>query len=241
MRADVNWDPLAHEGSRARLSRANSGRAPTQLNATSAFPGFSSPSRDRIDPSIDVFEGVFAFPGSVRYAAYGADMTATAPPILAVKDLTSGYGDLMAIRGISFEVHPGEIVAMFGANGAGKTTTLLACVGELPRSKGEVYWRGEKASKSLYKLARSGLAFVPEAPSIISGLSAHDNLRIGRGSVDLALTTSRSSSPCSAAALACFLVASSRSWRWRGRSLASLTSCWSTSCRLASRPLSSTG
>jgi branched-chain amino acid transport system ATP-binding protein len=114
-------------------------------------------------------------------------MTPTAEPVLAVEDLSSGYGDLMAIRGISFQVHPGEIVAMFGANGAGKTTTLLATVGELPRSKGMVRWRGEKASSSLYQLARSGLAFVPEAPSVISGLSTLDNLRIGRGSVDLAL------------------------------------------------------
>jgi branched-chain amino acid transport system ATP-binding protein len=114
-------------------------------------------------------------------------MTATAEPVLAVEDLSSGYGDLMAIRGISFQVRPGEIVAMFGANGAGKTTTLLATVGELPRAKGMVRWRGAKASSSLYQLARSGLAFVPEAPSVISGLSTLDNLRIGRGSVDRAL------------------------------------------------------
>jgi branched-chain amino acid transport system ATP-binding protein len=114
-------------------------------------------------------------------------MTATQEPVLAVKDLAAGYGDLMAIRGVSFQVRPGEIVAMFGANGAGKTTTLLATVGELPRARGEVIWRGEKATSRLYKLARTGLAFVPEAPSVISGLSALDNLRIGRGSVDLAL------------------------------------------------------
>ena len=114
-------------------------------------------------------------------------MTATREPVLLVKDLAAGYGDLMAIRGVSFQVHPGEIVAMFGANGAGKTTTLLATVGELPRARGEVIWRGEKATSRLYKLARTGLAFVPEAPSVISGLSALDNLRIGRGSVDLAL------------------------------------------------------
>ena len=114
-------------------------------------------------------------------------MIATGEPVLAVSDLSSGYGDLTAIRGISYEVRPGEIVAMFGANGAGKTTTLLATVGELPRAKGMVCWRGEKASDSLYKLARSGLGFVPEAPSIISGLSTLDNLRIGRGPVDIAL------------------------------------------------------
>jgi len=114
-------------------------------------------------------------------------MTAAAQPVLVVEDLSSGYGDLTAIRGISYEVHRGEIVAMFGANGAGKTTTLLATVGELPRLKGTVHWHGQKASGSLHKLARSGLAFVPEAPSVISGLSTVDNLRIGRGPIDIAL------------------------------------------------------
>jgi branched-chain amino acid transport system ATP-binding protein len=114
-------------------------------------------------------------------------MTAAAQPVLVVEDLSSGYGDLTAIRGISYEVHRGEIVAMFGANGAGKSTTLLATVGELPRLKGTVHWHGQKASGSLHKLARSGLAFVPEAPSVISGLSTIDNLRIGRGPIDIAL------------------------------------------------------
>jgi branched-chain amino acid transport system ATP-binding protein len=114
-------------------------------------------------------------------------MTPTQEPVLVVRDLSAGYGDLMAIRGVSFEVRPGEIVAMFGANGAGKTTTLLATVRELPRARGEVIWRGARVTSRLHKLARAGLAFVPEAPSVISGLSTLDNLRIGRGSVDLAL------------------------------------------------------
>jgi branched-chain amino acid transport system ATP-binding protein len=114
-------------------------------------------------------------------------MSTTQQPVLVVRDLSAGYGDLMAIRGVSFEVRPGEIVAMFGANGAGKTTTLLATVGELPRAKGEVIYRGAKATSRLHKLACIGLAFVPEAPSVISGLSTLDNLRIGRGSVELAL------------------------------------------------------
>ena len=114
-------------------------------------------------------------------------MTAAEEPVLAVKDLSSGYGDLTAIRGISYQVRRGEIVAMFGANGAGKTTTLLATVGELPKASGEVFWQGARATSSTYKLARLGLAFVPEAPSVISGLSGLDNLRIGRGPVSLAL------------------------------------------------------
>jgi branched-chain amino acid transport system ATP-binding protein len=114
-------------------------------------------------------------------------MAPTSRSVLEVTNLSAGYGDLLAIRGVSYQVHAGEIVAMFGANGAGKTTTLLATVGELRRSAGEVRWRGEKTNSALHKLARGGLAFVPEAPSVIAGLSAHDNLRIGRGPVELAL------------------------------------------------------
>ncbi len=108
-------------------------------------------------------------------------------PVLAVQNLSAGYGDLVAVREVSYEVRRGEIVAMFGANGAGKTTTLLATVGELPRLSGEVTWRGAPAKKSLYKLARQGLSYVPEAPSVIAGLNVIDNLRIGQGTVAGAL------------------------------------------------------
>jgi branched-chain amino acid transport system ATP-binding protein len=114
-------------------------------------------------------------------------MTKEQERMLTVTNLSAGYGDLLAVRGVSYEVRAGEIVAMFGANGAGKTTVLLATVGELPRSAGEVIWRGQKATASLYKLARQGLQFVPEPPSVIAGLTARDNLRIGRGALSAAL------------------------------------------------------
>src|SRR5260370_36974548 len=109
-------------------------------------------------------------------------------PILEVRGLSAGYGDLLAARGVSYHVCPGEIVAMFGGNGAGKTTTLLATVGELPRQAGQVLWKGKRATSALHKLARAGLSFVPEAPSVIAGLSARDNLRLGRGPAELALS-----------------------------------------------------
>ncbi len=107
--------------------------------------------------------------------------------VLELVGLTSGYGDLAAVRNVSLRVSPGEVVALFGPNGAGKTTTLLAAVGVLPRMQGSVKWRGEVTRKPLHKLVRGGLAFVPEERSIIAGLSTKDNLRLGRGSVDAAL------------------------------------------------------
>lgn len=107
--------------------------------------------------------------------------------LLELRSLTSGYGDLPAIRDVSLTVRDGEIVALFGANGAGKSTTLCAAVGVLPTMGGEVLWLGERRPKSLCNLARNGLAFVPEGRSVISGLSVHDNLRLGSGGVDAAL------------------------------------------------------
>jgi branched-chain amino acid transport system ATP-binding protein len=108
-------------------------------------------------------------------------------PVLELDGLTAGYGDLAAVRDVCLRVHPGEVVTLFGPNGAGKTTTLLGAVGVLPRMRGVVRWRGEVTRKPLHHLARNGLAFVPEERSIISGLTARDNLRLGRGSVDAAL------------------------------------------------------
>jgi len=107
--------------------------------------------------------------------------------VLEVRDLRAGYGDLAAVRGVSFALAPGEVVAFLGANGAGKTTTLMATVGVLPRMSGTVWWEGRVTKAPLHKLARSGLAFVPGAPSVISGLSTRDNLKLGPGGVDAAV------------------------------------------------------
>lgn len=107
--------------------------------------------------------------------------------VLALDGVTAGYGDLAAVRDISLRVHTGEVVAIFGPNGAGKTTTLMAAVGVLSCKAGVVLWRGRPSPGRLHLLSRAGLAYVPEARSVISGLSARDNLRLGRGGVDAAL------------------------------------------------------
>jgi branched-chain amino acid transport system ATP-binding protein len=107
--------------------------------------------------------------------------------VLETVGLTAGYGDLAAVRDLSIDVRAGEIVALFGPNGAGKTTTLLACVGLLPCMSGEIRWLGERSTQPMHRLARSGLAYVPEGRSVTTGLSVADNLRIGRGTVDQAL------------------------------------------------------
>ncbi|XVQ06423.1 ABC transporter ATP-binding protein [Spirillospora sp. CA-255316] len=113
--------------------------------------------------------------------------TSGSEPIFQLVDLTAGYGDLEAIRSVSLELHPGEMVAMFGPNGAGKTTTLMASIGAIPRMSGQVLWRGQPAATAPHRAARDGLTFVAEDRSVVASLSTLDNLRLGRGSVDTAL------------------------------------------------------
>lgn len=115
-------------------------------------------------------------------------VSADAPPVLEVRELRAGYGDLAAVLDVSLTLRRGEVVALFGPNGAGKTTTLLAAVGLLPLMNGNVHWLGSPAPRSLHRLARRGLAFVPEERSVISQLTTRDNLRLGRGGVAPALT-----------------------------------------------------
>jgi branched-chain amino acid transport system ATP-binding protein len=104
-------------------------------------------------------------------------------PTLQLNQLTARYGDLTAVRGVSLMVRAGEVVALFGANGAGKSTTLKAAVGAHPRASGEVLWMGKRTNLPLYRMARRGLAFVPEERTIVPGLTARDNLRLSTGGV----------------------------------------------------------
>jgi branched-chain amino acid transport system ATP-binding protein len=108
-------------------------------------------------------------------------------PILEADEITAGYGDLPAIRRVSLTVNAGEIVALFGLNGAGKSTTLLTLGGVLPCQEGRRLWLGNPTTSSLSRLARDGLLLVPEGRSVITELSALDNLRIGRGDPERAL------------------------------------------------------
>jgi branched-chain amino acid transport system ATP-binding protein len=110
------------------------------------------------------------------------------PTVLELCDLTAGYGELAAIRDVSLHIRAGEVVALFGPNGAGKSTTLLAAVGAIPRMAGHVNWCGKQTELPLHRLFRAGLAYVPEDRSVTPGLSVKDNLLLGPGGVDGALS-----------------------------------------------------
>ncbi|MCI9429113.1 MAG: ABC transporter ATP-binding protein [Lachnospiraceae bacterium] len=100
--------------------------------------------------------------------------------MLEVKDLEVYYGMIQAIKGISFQVEEGEIIALIGANGAGKTTTLHTVTGLLPAKKGSVLFEGKDITKVPgHKIVSMGMAHVPEGRRIFAQLSVLQNLRMG--------------------------------------------------------------
>jgi branched-chain amino acid transport system ATP-binding protein len=100
-------------------------------------------------------------------------------PILQVTDLCVSYGKIAALKGISFEVYPGEIVSLLGANGAGKTTTLNALTGVL-RAKGgtAVFKGGNILGMPTNKITARGMIHVPEGRRIFPALTVGENLRV---------------------------------------------------------------
>jgi branched-chain amino acid transport system ATP-binding protein len=100
-------------------------------------------------------------------------------PLLKVTDLDASYGVLQVLRGLSFEVQPGEVVVILGANGAGKTTTLRA-VCAMVSTSGSVQIDGVEVSrKDTADIVRRGLAHVPQGRGTFSDLSVIDNLLLG--------------------------------------------------------------
>ena len=101
-------------------------------------------------------------------------------PILEVDNIHTYYGNIQALKGISFTIEEGEIVTLIGANGAGKTTTLRTICGLLKPRQGKVILEGEdltgyKAHEIVYK----GVAMVPEGRGVFSKLTVSENLDMG--------------------------------------------------------------
>jgi branched-chain amino acid transport system ATP-binding protein len=100
--------------------------------------------------------------------------------LLEVRDLAVAYGGIKAVRGISLEVRPGELVCLIGANGAGKTTTLKALCGLLPVAHGSVHYDGKPiTSRPTHEIVRQGIALVPEGRGVFSRLTLAENLEMG--------------------------------------------------------------
>ena len=101
-------------------------------------------------------------------------------PILKVNDINVYYGAIHAIKGISFEVNPGEIVTLIGANGAGKSTTLQTVSGLLHSRTGSIEFLGENLSGvPAHKIVARGLAQVPEGRRVFLQMTVEENLEMG--------------------------------------------------------------
>lgn len=100
--------------------------------------------------------------------------------MLEVKDLHVYYGVIQALKGISFEVNQGEVIALIGANGAGKTTTLQTLTGLLSAKEGSVVFEGKDITKvPAHKIVEMGIAHVPEGRRVFADLSVYENLIMG--------------------------------------------------------------
>ena len=100
--------------------------------------------------------------------------------MLEVKDLSVYYGVIQALKGISFEVNEGDVIALIGANGAGKTTTLHTITGLIPSKSGSITFDGKDITKVPgYKLVPMGIAHVPEGRRVFAQLSVLQNLKMG--------------------------------------------------------------
>ena len=100
--------------------------------------------------------------------------------MLTVKNLHAYYGKSHVLHGVSFDVQPGEIVALLGRNGSGRSTTAKAIMG-LVDCQGAISWKGgEIVGKEAYQIAHLGIGYVPENREIFPKLTVHQNLLLGQ-------------------------------------------------------------
>ena len=109
-----------------------------------------------------------------------APTAVTDGPVLSVRDLRSGYGNLPVLHGLSFDIARGSVAVMLGLNGAGKSTTVKVLCGALPAWDGTVHYEGKDITG--WKLSQSvdaGIVMVPEGRRVSPDLSVEKNLQVG--------------------------------------------------------------
>ena len=105
--------------------------------------------------------------------------------MLEVTDLTCGYGDIVAVDGLTFTIGAGEIFGLVGANGAGKSATIMALAGLLPVRSGTVRLRGRDiTAMPAHARIDQGIALVPEGRRVFADLSVDENLTVGGTRLD---------------------------------------------------------
>ncbi|MCU1348919.1 MAG: transporter ATP-binding protein, partial [Acidobacteria bacterium] len=104
----------------------------------------------------------------------------TAEPLLRVEDISTYYGSIQALKGISIEVHQGEIVTLIGANGAGKSTTLRSINGLNHPRRGKIFFAGKDITNlPAHEVVRLGIAQSPEGRKLFPRMSVTENLEMG--------------------------------------------------------------
>ena len=107
-------------------------------------------------------------------------VSASGTPLLKVEHLSVSYGQINALKEVSIEVFPGEIVVLIGANGAGKTTLLSSILGITPSKSGTITFDGQRIDKAAVdKNVRNGVCLVPEGRGVFAQMSVMDNLLLG--------------------------------------------------------------
>ena len=100
--------------------------------------------------------------------------------ILSIHDLSVNYGGIEAVKGISFDVHEGEIVTLIGANGAGKSSTLRTIAGLVKPSGGTINFRGDNITgRDATTIVKKGITLVPEGRHVFPDLTVLETLKGG--------------------------------------------------------------
>jgi len=101
-------------------------------------------------------------------------------PILEIKDVSSYYGQIQALKNVSLHINPGEIVTLIGANGAGKSTLLMTIFGTPRARTGQILYKGNNLLRlPPHKIATQGIAQVPEGRRIFPKMTVEENIMIG--------------------------------------------------------------
>ena len=100
--------------------------------------------------------------------------------MLEIHDIEVFYGMIQAIKGVSFQVNEGEVIALIGANGAGKTTILHSITGLIAPKKGRIVFEGQDITTTpAHKIVSMGMAHVPEGRRVFAQLTVLENLKMG--------------------------------------------------------------
>ncbi len=100
--------------------------------------------------------------------------------LLEIRDVTSGYGEVQILWGVTFQLEPGRLTTLVGSNGAGKTTLLRTVMGLIRPWKGRIAFRGQEVTRlSPHEKAADGLVLVPEGRQLFTDMTVRENLEMG--------------------------------------------------------------